>query len=75
MEAIRLYREEERDIEKWIREREKDSQRQMTEAKIREAKYNKRYENFGMRRERPRYLLRENIDKIGREQILDKRGM
>lgn len=45
-----------------IRERERDIRKQQIEGRIRESKYNKRYKKIG--KDRPNYLLKENLDKI-----------
>lgn len=56
-----LRNDEERDLETELMSRERDVQRQWEERKIREAKYNTRYKQIGLKEDGPKYLRKDNL--------------
>lgn len=63
-EAIIDLRREGKNVEKLVKIREQNIQRQIINCKIEEAKYNRQYKELDREKETPSYLLKRNWDKI-----------
>lgn len=63
IEAIEGMKYEGLNIESSLRERELDIQRQLEDAKIRDARYNKRYKVLEMGNTKPNFLRKEILDR------------
>lgn len=64
MEAIEDVRENEKDKERMLIERERNIQRQVVDVRIREARYNCKYKNVDLGISKPSYLRKKNMVNI-----------
>ncbi|EZA58512.1 hypothetical protein X777_14674 [Ooceraea biroi] len=62
--AVEEFRRNETEMEDLLRERELDLQKQMEEKGIREARYNARYRVLELGKDKPKYLLKENLGRV-----------
>lgn len=64
---IKNFKENKIDIKGLLKERDKDTQRQMEDGNIRETRYNRKYKQTESDINGPKYLTEGNIDKLSIE--------